>query len=177
MCVLSSEDALSVAPPFTPLRHRAILRMISAISHHPDMVYGTNGFCTELMKEFSGKVIGKRGAAGVYLTGIVGEGIGCAVKLEDGSMGPQYNITMELIHWLVRRQKLTEQQTEEENQLSRGNVDDPSSSTGPGPGSVTVERKLQNLERFRVTPSYNSMGVLVGHTRCVKRLFPLKEQE
>jgi hypothetical protein len=154
--------------------------MISAISRHPDMVYGTNGFCTALMTEFSGRVIGKRGAAGVYLTGIVGEGIGCAVKIEDGSMGPQYNVTMEFIHWLVRRNKLRPSSAPfvaEENHQG-GNAGDENQLVPAAELNIKeFTRKLRNLEKFRVTPSYNSMGVFVGQTQCVEGLFPLEEEE
>lgn len=122
------------------------------------------------MKEFSGQVIGKRGAAGVYVFGIVGAGIGCAVKIEDGTTGPQYNVTMELLHWLWRQNKLPTPSLlsteEEENQ--RSNTDE---GFG-GEGKVKdLKQIFQNLERFRVTPSCNSMGILVGTTHCVEGLF------
>jgi hypothetical protein len=146
--------------------------MISAVTRHPEMVYGTNGFCTELMKEFSGRVIGKRGAAGVYLSGVVGGGIGCAVKIDDGAMGPQYNVTMELLHWLWGQNKLQSPPLPALRCSSR--------EEGEGQGDQQsnedlLRQKFESLERFRVAPSCNSMGVLVGATRCVEELFPQLE--
>lgn len=56
--------------------------MISA----PEMLAGTNGFCTELIKISNGKLIGKLGAEGVYCVGAVDKNIGFAVKIEDGNV-------------------------------------------------------------------------------------------
>ena len=50
----------------------------------------------------AGAVIGKVGAAGVYLTGIVGHGVACAVKMDDGTRGPANNVTMGFIVWAAR---------------------------------------------------------------------------
>jgi hypothetical protein len=173
-------SSFSSASPsfFSPIRQQAILKMISSITHYPDMVYGTNGFCTELMREFSGQVIGKRGAAGVYLSGVVRGSIGCAVKIDDGAMGPQYNVTMELLHWLWGQNKLQScpsllSSEEEENQASNG--DDSSHGWPNKQEGKDLKQRFDNLERFRVTPSYNSMGLLVGHTRCVEGLFSSEE--
>jgi L-asparaginase II len=59
-------------------------------------------FCTELMTAGGGRVIGKLGAAGVYLCGIVGEGVACAVKIDDGTRGPQYTVTAAFLLWAAR---------------------------------------------------------------------------
>ena len=53
-----------------PEKQFSIQKIISAISNHPHMVWGTAGFDTALMLHYKGKVIGKRGAAGVYVSGI-----------------------------------------------------------------------------------------------------------
>jgi len=51
----------------------------------PEMLAGTGGFCTELMKHSGGKLVGKLGAEGVYCIGLIGKGVGIAVKIEDGN--------------------------------------------------------------------------------------------
>lgn len=122
------------------------------------MVYGNNGFCTELMRQFSGRVIGKRGAAGVYLSGVVGQCIGCAVKIDDGTMGPQYNVTMEFLHWLTKHNKLLPPRVNEGETDSKDLKD--------------LQLILNNLEKYRVTQSLNSMGIHVGDTKCIDGLFP-----
>ncbi|MHC1721477.1 MAG: asparaginase [Clostridiaceae bacterium] len=60
-------------------------RIFTAMNNAPEMVAGTGGFCTELIKNTHGKLIGKIGAEGVYCIGLKQEGIGIAVKIEDGN--------------------------------------------------------------------------------------------
>lgn len=69
----------------SPQRAEACRRVASAMIAHPEMVGGTDRFCTELMRAGGGQLVGKAGAAGVYCVGIMDEGIGIAVKCEDGS--------------------------------------------------------------------------------------------
>lgn len=63
-------------------------RIFKAMNSAPEMVAGTNGFCTELIKNTNGKLIGKLGAEGVYCIGVKGMDIGIALKIEDGSYRP-----------------------------------------------------------------------------------------
>jgi L-asparaginase II len=66
----------------------AILEQIrAAIIQHPEMVAGTNRFDTDLIKAFNGRVVAKAGAEAVQCIGLVAEGIGIAIKVEDG--GPR----------------------------------------------------------------------------------------
>jgi L-asparaginase II len=58
----------------------------ASMNAFPEMVSGTNGFCTELIKCSNGKLIGKVGAEGVYCVGIKGANLGIALKIESGSM-------------------------------------------------------------------------------------------
>lgn len=74
--------------PHNPTRQAALVKMIAAITKHSYMIYGEKGYCTDLMTQMEGAVIGKRGAGGVYMTGFVGRGVGCAVKIDSGVMGP-----------------------------------------------------------------------------------------
>jgi len=60
--------------------------IFKAMNQHPEMIAGTNGFCSELIRNTNGKLIGKIGAEGVYCIGLKREGIGIALKIEDGSM-------------------------------------------------------------------------------------------
>lgn len=60
--------------------------IFKAMNQHPEMIAGTNGFCSELIRNTNGKLIGKIGAEGVYCIGLKKTGIGIALKIEDGSM-------------------------------------------------------------------------------------------
>ena len=60
-------------------------RIFKAMNNHPEMLAGTDGFCTELIKNTQGKLIGKLGAEGVYCIGVKGKDIGLAIKIEDGN--------------------------------------------------------------------------------------------
>ncbi len=60
-------------------------KVFKAMNSAPEMVAGTNGFCTELIKNTHGKLIGKFGAEAVYCIGIKGMDLGIAIKIEDGN--------------------------------------------------------------------------------------------
>ncbi len=68
-----------------PELQKACIRVYDAMNNAPEMVAGTGGFCTELIKNTNGKLVGKLGAEGVYCVGLKKEGIGIAVKIEDGN--------------------------------------------------------------------------------------------
>ncbi len=71
--------------------------MIEAVSQYPSMIAGTNRYCTELMREAKGKLIGKTGADGIYSIGVLEPNIGITIKIDDGKMGPQYNVAQAII--------------------------------------------------------------------------------
>ncbi|HET7627571.1 MAG TPA: asparaginase [Bacillales bacterium] len=67
-------------------KHAAALRKVrEAMTAHPELVGGTRRFDTDVMKAYGGKVVAKVGAEGVQGIGIVGEGLGVLVKVEDGN--------------------------------------------------------------------------------------------
>jgi len=51
---------------------------------HPDLIAGERRPCTEMMTAFPGRLITKVGAEGVYCALLVQEGLGVAIKVEDG---------------------------------------------------------------------------------------------
>lgn len=69
-----------------PKLKNACERIFNAMNNYPEMVAGTGGFCTELMKHSNGKLIGKIGADGVYCLAVKGMDVGIAIKIEDGNM-------------------------------------------------------------------------------------------
>jgi L-asparaginase II len=61
-------------------------RILEAMAGHPYMLGGTGRLCTRLPEVTGGRLIGKLGAEGVYGIAIPGEGLGFALKVEDGGM-------------------------------------------------------------------------------------------
>lgn len=70
---------------FPNKRKEAIERVTSAMMAEPEMVGGTNRFCTDFMKTEEGRMFGKAGAEGVYCIGDIETGLGIALKIEDGN--------------------------------------------------------------------------------------------
>jgi len=66
-------------------RAEAVKRITSSMIKHPQLVAGTKGFDTRLLEVTKGKLIGKVGAEGVFCVGLMNQGIGIAVKVEDGN--------------------------------------------------------------------------------------------
>ena len=66
--------------------NKAADRIFKAMNNAPEMVAGTDRFCTDLIKNTHGKLIGKYGAEGVYCVGVRGSGLGMAIKIEDGNV-------------------------------------------------------------------------------------------
>ena len=71
--------------------------VISAMTMYPEMVAGNGRIDTELMKRCGSRVIGKIGAEGVYCVGMLGQGKGAALKIEDGSARAVGPAAMELL--------------------------------------------------------------------------------
>lgn len=76
------------------------LAIYDAMNAHPEMVSGTGGFCTELIKHTKGTLIGKIGAEGVYCVGIKEKDLGIAVKIENGNMDVLPPIVMSILDQL-----------------------------------------------------------------------------
>lgn len=66
-------------------RQKAIHRILAAVVAHPEMIAGTNGFDTRVMRLTQGQVICKMGAAGVEAGVIPSLGLGIALKIDDGN--------------------------------------------------------------------------------------------
>lgn len=69
-----------------PAYREASQRITTAMNSAPEMLAGTGGFCTELVKHSNGKLIGKLGAEAVYGVGVIGKDLGFAVKIDDGNL-------------------------------------------------------------------------------------------
>ena len=72
-------------------------RIVKAVTTFPLMVAGTKRYCTDLMAVTKGRIIGKTGADGVYSLAIPEKEWGIAIKIDDGKMGPQYQVAHQLL--------------------------------------------------------------------------------
>jgi L-asparaginase II len=68
-----------------PERAKAAARLRAACTSHPWYVAGTGRFCTELMNRFGARIFARTGAEGVYCAALPEQGLGVAVKCDDGA--------------------------------------------------------------------------------------------
>ena len=68
-----------------PERAKAAARLRAACAAQPWHVAGTGRFCTEIMQRFGARVFVKTGAEGVYCAALPEQGLGIAVKCDDGA--------------------------------------------------------------------------------------------
>ena len=77
--------ALLAQPAGVSTERAAAMRRISrAMRAHPEMVSGTNGFTTNLMRAAGENIVSKSGAEALFCAGALAQGWGIAVKIEDG---------------------------------------------------------------------------------------------
>ncbi len=77
--------------------NKACSMIVEAVTTYPELVAGTQRYCTDLMKVTKGRIIGKTGADGIYCLSIPEKNWGIAIKIDDGKMGPQYQVAQELL--------------------------------------------------------------------------------
>ncbi|MFO7630820.1 MAG: asparaginase [Prochlorococcaceae cyanobacterium] len=75
-------------------------RLCRAMVAHPDLVAGEGLFDTELMRSAHGQVLSKGGAEGIQCLSRVGEGLGVAIKVEDGSNRAKHAVALHLLEQL-----------------------------------------------------------------------------
>jgi L-asparaginase len=98
-------------------RHAELEQISRAMLAHPDLVAGEGRFDTELMRRSHGQVLSKGGADGIQCLSRIGEGLGVAIKVEDGSRRAKQAVALYLLReleWLtpLRLQELEEQMLE-----------------------------------------------------------------
>jgi L-asparaginase II len=72
-------------------------RIVHAMSTRPFLVGGTDRFDTVLMEETNGRVVAKIGAEGVHSVAIPEQGIGFAVKVDDGAQRAQFPAVLRVL--------------------------------------------------------------------------------
>ena len=84
--------------------HAELEQISRAMLAHPDLVAGDGRFDTELMRRSHGQVLSKGGAEGIQCLTRVGEGLGVAIKVEDGSRRAKQAVALYLLReldWLT----------------------------------------------------------------------------
>jgi len=79
-------------------------RIIRAMTSHPEMVGGPDAFDIRLMELTDGELVSKSGAEGIQCIGRVGEGLGVAIKVVDGSKRAKYAtaiFTLRQMGWIL----------------------------------------------------------------------------
>jgi L-asparaginase len=72
-------------------------RIVRAMTYYPTMVAGPGIFDTELMSLTEGELVSKSGAEGIQCVGRVGEGMGLAIKVTDGSKRAKCAVAIHLL--------------------------------------------------------------------------------
>lgn len=67
------------------VREEAAKSLVAAMRKHPELVAGETRACTDLMRAMDGRVAVKTGAEGVFIAIIPQQGLGIALKVEDGA--------------------------------------------------------------------------------------------
>jgi len=63
---------------------QSAFRIVESMLRHPELIAGAGRPCTEIMRAHPGRVIVKVGAEGVYSALLLPDGLGIALKVEDG---------------------------------------------------------------------------------------------
>jgi L-asparaginase II len=75
-------------------------RIVHAMQTRPFLIGGTDRFDSALIETTGGRVVAKVGAEGVHSVAIVDEGIGIAVKVEDGAQRAQFPAVIAVLQHL-----------------------------------------------------------------------------
>ena len=75
-------------------------KITRAMTHHPDLVAGEGLFDSELIKRGHNQIISKGGSEGIQCIGLLGEGIGLSIKVEDGSKRAKHAVAIHLLRQL-----------------------------------------------------------------------------
>ena len=94
--------------------HAELEQISRAMLAHPDLVAGAGRFDTELMGRSHGQVLSKGGAEGIQCLSRIGEGLGVAIKVEDGSRRAKQAVALHLLRQLEWLTPMSLQELEEQ---------------------------------------------------------------
>lgn len=91
---------LAANTKYTQARKDAISTIVQSIVEAPEMIGGTDRFCSDLIRVCAGKLVAKAGAEGVYCIGHLEKQLGIAIKIDDGNPRASYPVAMEVLKQL-----------------------------------------------------------------------------
>lgn len=122
-----------------PFYREGASKIFTAMNEYPEMVAGTGGFCTELMRVTKGRLMGKIGALGVYCIGLREPQLGVALKIEDGAVG---TASLAAIHVLQELNLLSDKEYRELQHFHQpDNLNDDKYKVGEIRAVFTLEQK------------------------------------
>tara|TARA_Y100001968_G_scaffold319352_1_gene350741 strand:+ start:9498 stop:10475 length:978 start_codon:yes stop_codon:yes gene_type:complete len=77
-----------------------LIQVTRAMIGNPELIGGLGQFDTELMNRSHGQVISKGGSEGLQCLGRIGEGMGVAIKVEDGSKRAKHAVALNILRQL-----------------------------------------------------------------------------
>ncbi|MEI6031935.1 MAG: asparaginase [Synechococcaceae cyanobacterium ELA739] len=80
--------------------HPDLEQISRAMLAHPALIAGPGRFDTELMRLGHGQVLSKGGAEGIQCLSRIGEGLGVAIKVEDGASRAKHAVALHLLEQL-----------------------------------------------------------------------------
>ena len=80
--------------------HPEFEKITRAMTSYPDLVAGKGYFDSELIKRGHNQIISKGGSEGIQCIGLLGEGIGLSIKVEDGSKRAKHAVAIHLLRQL-----------------------------------------------------------------------------
>jgi L-asparaginase len=80
--------------------HLGMERIVRAMTHYPELISGEGGFDTELMRLTDGELVSKAGSEGIQCVSRIGQGLGLAIKVMDGSKRAKYAVAIHLLKQL-----------------------------------------------------------------------------
>jgi L-asparaginase II len=135
---------LSKCDDLPETRRHAIKQITKAMINAPEMVAGTERFCSDFMRVGKGRFIGKVGAEGVYCIGDLETGLGIAIKIEDGNSRAVYPAAVEV---LKKLQLITELQIEELMEHYRPKL---RNARNEVVGTLAADFKLESTAKIQV---------------------------
>ena len=75
-------------------------KITRAMTNHPDLLAGDGNFDTELIKRGHKQIISKGGSEGIQCIGLLGEGLGLSIKVEDGSKRAKHAVAIHILRQL-----------------------------------------------------------------------------
>jgi L-asparaginase II len=75
-------------------------RVVGAMQTRPFLVGGSDRFDSILIEDTDGRIVAKIGAEGVHSVAILDQGVGIALKVEDGAQRAQFPAIVRLLQLL-----------------------------------------------------------------------------